>query len=237
MLKLAAIQYKPPKALLPVAQSEICSLVRQAGEDGADLIVCPEMATTGYLWESPAHLLPYAEPAKGETFHLLSELAEKYETWIICGFPEASENKLFNSAWVIQPNGKLVCCYRKILLYDSDYSWSKSGQTRYLISSDLGTIFPAICMDLNDNNLLQALWKSNPDILAFCTNWLDEGSDVLEYWRHRILGWRGWFVAANSWGVEQNITFSGRSLILNPTGEVVAMAPKTGNCVIMADMG
>ena len=230
----AAIQYKPPKGNPEQARNEISTLITEACKNGAQLIVLPEMATTGYVWPDKESILPFAEPSNGPTFQALSLLAKEYSAWIICGYVEKEEENLYNAALVINEKGQKVCSYRKILLYEADYTWATPGHTRYLIHTPFGRMTPSICMDLNDYLFVQFLWKEKPDVIAFCTNWLDEGGTVLEYWLQRLRLWKGWFLAANSWGPDADIVFCGQSTILTPQKKPVDTAQRTGNHIVYA---
>ena len=234
-MKLAAIQFKPPKGQPTLARSGLAVLIEQAGEQGADLIVCPELATTGYIWRSPEELEPLAEPARGPTLEMLSQQAKAHRSWIVCGFAENCGGVLYNSALMVDPWGDLVCCYRKVLLYDADLSWARAGKKRMSIGSDLGRIAPAICMDLNDDGLIRYLHRAGVDVLAFCTNWVEEGSEVHPYWSWRLAGWPGWLVAANTWGQDEDTLFSGCSAIIAPDKRVVAHASNVGDEVLLVD--
>ncbi len=232
---LAAVQYKPPKGETQIARRQLSSFVQQAAENNADIIVCPEMAISGYIWGDSAELLPHAEAANGKTFQTLSPIAKKYKSWIVCGIAEVDGDLLYNSAIVISSTGELVCCYRKILLYEADYKWATKGDTRMLIHTEHGVLAPAICMDLNDNNLLYWLWQNKPDILVFCTNWLDEGSSIDEYWRMRTQHWDGWMIGANCWGEDCGTKFRGESAILDREKNTRVKAPIVGNHIIYWD--
>lgn len=245
-MKLAAIQYRPPKAEPDRARAELCALIDDAGAQGAGLIVCPEMATTGYIWESPAEIGPHTEEARGPTFQQLSGLAIRHRAWIVCGFaerfvhvrPGASGSRvasLYNSALVVTPAGELATCYRKVLLYEADRTWANPGWRRPVCRASFGRMVPAICMDLNDPRFLMHLHETQPQVVAFCTNWVAEGLPVHPYWQERLGGWQGWLVAANTWGADRGTRFSGESAIFNPDGEVVAAAPATGDHVLVAE--
>ena len=245
-MRLAAIQFKPPKGRPAEARERIAALVDEAGSQGADLIVLPEMATTGYVWRRPQEVGPLAEDPRGETFRMLSEAARRHDSWVVCGLPERmitqrSEDgrhrvALFNSALVVMPDGDLATCYRKVLLYSLDETWANPGWRRPVCGSRLGRIAPGICMDLNDPEFTDFLGYARPDIVAFCTNWVEEGAPVVDYWRERLAGWSGWFVAANTWGEEEGLRFSGRSAILAPGGRVVAEAPHEGDHVLVVEV-
>jgi predicted amidohydrolase len=250
-MKLAAIQYKPPKGKPEQARRELLVLVEAAAEQGADLIVCPEMATTGYVWPSPQEIGPFAESPRGPTFQLLAQVARDSGAWIVCGFAERFDHppeavgpsgelrqvsSLYNSALVITPEGELATCYRKCMLFMADESWANPGWRRVVVPTHVGRVVPSICMDLNDPEFVQFLADVSPDLIAFCANWVDEGDDVHAYWRQRLQGFTGWFVAANSWGEDGGIQFSGRSAIIAPNGDVVAQAEAEGDEVLVVEV-
>lgn len=232
-MKLAAVQYRPPKGDPARARLALSELIKSCGD--CDLIVCPEMATTGYVWDSPQQVFPHTEPADGPTFQLLRQRAIAQGAWIVCGFAERADDGLYNSALVIDPQGRLASCYRKVLLYEADLSWARMGRQHEQHEIGDATMVPGICMDLNDDRFALHLHRSRADVVAFCTNWIEEGHDILPYWRWRMAGWRGWFVAADTWGVDRTTTFYGRSAILRPGGEVAAIAGPTGDCVLLVD--
>lgn len=236
-MRLAALQYRAPKGAPAEARQALVHMATQAGEAGAGLIVCPELATTGYMWGSVEELLPFAESPRGPTFDALRQVAHRYGSWILCGFPElcTETGRLYNSALVIRPDGELAGCYRKILLFEADLPWASAGQRRMVFDSRFGQIMPAICMDLNDDGLLFALSRVQPAVLAFPTSWVEQGKDVWGYWRWRLSGYAGWFVAADNWGEDRGILFAGKSAIFGPGGEVLAWAGSEGDAVLVAD--
>ena len=244
-MKLAAIQYRPPKGRPDQARAELHALVGEAAEQGAKVIVCPEMATTGYIWTSAAEIGPHTEAAQGPTLRSLSGVARDHGAWVVCGIAERSglPNRageqagvnLFNSALVIDDTGELATCYRKVLLYEADRLWASAGWRRPVCQADFGTLVPGICMDINDPRFVRHLRDTQPTVLAFCTNWVAEGVPVLPYWQERVQGWSGWMVAANTWGEDRGVGFSGESAILGPGGVVLARGPAKGNVVLVAE--
>jgi len=235
-MQLVAIQYKPPKGKPQIARQELSALIQKAGERGEGIIVCPEMAVSGYVWASREEIYPFCEKAEGETFQTLAPLAQRYQSWIICGIAEKESEdedaKLYNSALIINSRGELAGCYRKILLYAQDETWAASGTERMIFETEFGTVAPAICMDLNDNELIYWLWRAKPEFLAFCTNWLNEGTPIDNYWMLRTPYWYGWLIGANCWGVDEHIAFRGESAIISPQKETLVKAEITGNQIL-----
>ncbi len=235
-MRVAAVQYRPPKGAPDTARRELVSWANRAVDSGATLIVFPEMATAGYTWPDADAIRPHAEPAEGATAAALGAVARDAGAWIVVGFPERDGDALFNSALVLGPDGAVLGCYRKMLLFDPDLTWATPGHERQLYAMAGARLVPGICMDLNDDRFVSHLVSSRADIAAFCTNWLDEGHDVLPYWRWRLRAFGGSFIAANSWGEDGPLSFVGASCILGPGGVELARAPSSGDALLVADV-
>ena len=257
-MKVAAIQFKPVKGDAVAAVAALAVLVEQAATQGAKLVVCPEMATTGYLFRDANTARPHAESATGPGFQRLAEVAQRHGCYVICGYAEQSATAaaagagagegaestgpLYNSARIIGPAGELVYNYRKRLLFPPDMLWAEPGDRPYpLLTTPLGSLTAGICMDLNDDRFTGFLHKAQARVVAFCTNWVDESLDVRPYWRYRLTGVRSYFVAANTYGWEraaghEPLQFCGASAILGPDGRTLARAPKEGDAVLLADL-
>jgi len=101
------------------------SLLQGAGA-GIDLIVYPELATTG-IPKSKADAESWAEDLeKGPTVKKLVELAKKANTYIATGLVEKDGGALYNSAVLVGPDG-LVGKYRKLHLTSADKAWAQPG--------------------------------------------------------------------------------------------------------------
>ncbi|MFT4704889.1 MAG: putative amidohydrolase [Bradymonadia bacterium] len=234
---MAAIQYRPPKANVPAAREGLEEIVGAAARGGARLIVAPEMSTTGYIWPDAETIRPHTETADGPTAAMLGKIAAKHDAWIVAGFAEDAGEHLYNSCWVIGPSGELEGVYRKVLLFDADLTWASAGTEHQRYTTDFGTLVPGICMDINDDRFVQHVRDSETDIVAFCTNWIDEGSDVIPYWRWRLARWRGWFVAANTWGMDGETPFLGRSCVLPPESPPARVALRCGDTIVYGETG
>lgn len=236
-VRLAAVQYRPPKADPTAGRDGLVALVEAAASNGARVIVAPEMATCGYVWASRDEVEPHAEPARGPTWERLAPIARAHEAWIVVGIPErASDGTLYNAAIVIDGSGELVACYRKVLLFDADRTWAAAGTRHLTIETPWGPLVPGICMDINDDRFVQHVLQTRPWLVAFCTNWVDEGVEIRGYWRARLLGSPSWLLAADTWGDDGAYTFFGRSSIVSPAGRVVADAGVRGDRLVLADV-
>lgn len=245
-MKVAAVQFKADRNDRQGSRTRLLSLCAKAAEQGAALVVCPEMALSGYLFTDAADVSAVAEPAKGDSFAALSALAAQYGCTLVCGYPEVAAgpngSRFYNSAWIIGPDGSLLYNYRKRLLYLADETWAEPGNTPYpVLNLPWGTLTAGICMDLNDDRFASFLQRAQVQIVAFCTNWLEEGLDLHGYWRYRLLGVRSVFVAGNTYGREvrkghDDTEFAGQSAIIDARGRIVAKAKATGDAVLCVEV-
>ena len=238
-MRVAAVQFKPPKGEGDEARRRLQALARRAAQ-GADLVVLPEMAATGYVFDGPDAIRPVAEDPEGPTFQALAPIAREAGVWMVGGFPERAGARLYNSAWIIDPTGALVAVYRKMLLFEADLPWATPGDTGYMrFETPQGAFGVGICMDLNDDAFVDWIVRSDLAAIAFPTNWLlqsDERIDVWRYWAWRMSeAPRTALVAANTYGPEADIAFCGRSAIMRDW-TVMAHAPEVGDGVIRATL-
>src|SRR5712691_4835536 len=104
--RVAAIQYESTLGEKEKNVSELLRLVEEAARHEARLIVVPEMATTGYCWESRAEIAPHVEPVPGPTTHRFQQLAATYGCFIAVRLPEvdSATNVYYNSMALISPD-------------------------------------------------------------------------------------------------------------------------------------
>lgn len=232
-MRVAAVQFKATKGDVDGSRSRLAALADEAAAQ-ADLVVLPEMAATGYIFEAREGVETVAEPAEGPTAAALGDVARRHGSWVVCGFPERDAGHLYNSAMVVAPDGTLATVYRKSLLFEADEHWARPGDGAYTcIATPAGRFAVGICMDLNDPRFLRWLARARPDVLAFPTNWVDEGSNVWPYWAARVLGSGAALVAANTYGREGAWAFSGASAVISGR-RVLAAAPREGDAVVRA---
>lgn len=235
-MRVAAIQFKPEKGNKGAALARLAQLAEHAARPGVDLLVLPEMAATGYVFEGPEEVAPLAEPPEGETFDALSAVALRHRTWLVVGLPERAGDRLFNSALVIDPSGALKFTYRKTMLFEVDETWATPGDSGYAsFDTDAGRFTVGICMDLNDDRFIDWCAKTAARAIAFPTNWLDQGRRVWGYWAWRLAEVPSALVAANTYGPEGEIRFRGESCVLHER-TILAWARRTGDAILRVDL-
>lgn len=237
----SCIQYDCVKADWDANAASVASGVRAAD---ADLVVLPELAYTGYFFDSTEQARALAEPvASGRTVAHLTELAADTRATLVAGLVERDGETLYNSAVVVTPNG-LLGTYRKTHLYYEETDHFAPGDTGFQVWTvtdrqgrpyRLGVM---ICFDWFFPEAARALALGGADVIAHPSNLvMPHCPSAMPF---RALE-NGVFTAtANRTGSESNgresLRFVGQSLLCSPRAEVLAQAPDHGDAVIRAEI-
>jgi predicted amidohydrolase len=219
--RVAAIQYEPTLGEKEKNVSGLLHLVEEAAQHEARLIVLPEMATTGYCWESRAEIAPYVEPVPGPTSDRFQQLATHYGCYIAISLPEVdpATNVNYICMALIGPQG-LIGKYRKIHSYLSEPRWARDGDLGIPVwETPIGRLTGLICQDAAyfEAARIPALHKA--DVLLFPTNWLDEKCPS-SWWMARAFENGVYLIAADRYGLERGVQFSGGSCLIDPDGAI-----------------
>jgi predicted amidohydrolase len=113
-MKASYFQFAP--AYLEVERN-LDVVERHLEDTDADLVVLPELFTSGYFFRSQEDLESVAEPVpEGHTTQRLQSLSEQTGATLVAGLPEREGSAIYNSAVLIQPEDK-PCVYRKVHLF------------------------------------------------------------------------------------------------------------------------
>jgi len=234
-MRVAVVQFKATKGDVSGSLERLVALSRDAAA-GADLVVLPEMAATGYCFPDREAVAAIAEPPDGPTARALGAVAREAGCWLVVGFPERDGEALYNSALVLDSDGCVAFVYRKTLLFETDLAWATPGDSGYPLLECAGQRFTVgICMDLNDDAFRDWLVEERPRVLAFPTNWIFEGEQIWPYWAWRMRDTGTALAAANSYGPDGDVEFTGESAVIDGL-EVLGAAPKTGDGWFQVDI-
>lgn len=219
--RVAAIQYEPMLGEKEKNITDLLRLVEEAAQHNARLIVLPEMATTGYCWESRTEIAPYVEPIPGPTTDRFQQLAAQYDCFIALSLAEVdlATDVYYNCMALIGPQG-LIGTYRKVHSYMSEPRWARDGdQGMPVWETPLGRLAGLICQDASffEAARIPALHKA--DVLLFPTNWLEEKCPS-SWWMARAFENGVYFIAADRYGIERGVQFSGGSCVIDPDGTI-----------------
>ncbi len=219
--RVAAIQYEPTFGEKEKNVTDLLQLVEEAAQHNARLIVLPEMATTGYCWESRSEIAPFVEPIPGPTTNRFQHIATHYDCYITVSLAEVdpTTDVYYNSLALIGPHG-LIGTYRKIHSFISEPRWARDGDIDMPVwETSLGRLSGLICQDASffEAARIRALRKA--DVLLFPTNWLEEKCPS-SWWMARAFENGVYFIAADRYGIERGVQFSGGSCVIDPDGAI-----------------
>jgi predicted amidohydrolase len=138
--------------------------VRRAGENGARIVVLPEMFCCPYDNECFPR---YAEPRGGRIYTAMAEAARSAGVTLVAGsFPERDGEKLYNTSFVLGPEGRELARHRKAHLFDIDVEGGQHfHESAVFTPGDRVTVFPAeghtfglaICFDIRFAELFRCM--------------------------------------------------------------------------------
>ncbi len=193
----------------------------------ADLIVLPELFTSGYFFAGKEEVESYTEPIpSGPTLLRLMEIAKKNNCFIVAGLPERDGNTIYNSSVLVGPSGH-IATYRKIHLFDEEKLWFSPGDRPFAVH-DIGIakVGMMICFDWMFPESMRSLALAGAEIICHPSNL------VMPYCQSamvtRCLENNVFAVTANRVGNDrrngERLHFTGKSQITGPKGTVLAQA-------------
>jgi predicted amidohydrolase len=236
-LRVGVAQFDP-KLADPATNLATCvGYLEQAAARGVELLVLPECAIPGYVFESIEEALPYAEDIPGPSTAALGEACARLGIHAVCGLLERYEGGARNAAVLIGPDG-LIGTYRKTHLpFLGVDRFTIPGDELPVFDTAIGRIGIAICYDLRFPEVTRALALAGADIVALPTNWPVEAAANAELLAPaRAYENRIYLLVANRVGRERTAQFSGRSQIVDPAGARLAETDATTETLLVADV-
>ena len=144
--------------------------IRAAARSGAQVIVLPELTTTGYYLELP-EAADLAEDAAGASVTAWIEALAGSTAVLVGGFCErGSDGNVYNSAAMVSSDG-LLSVYRKTHLWAREPRlFTPGGQPPPVVDTCWGPIGMAICYDLFFPEVTRGLALGGAWLLAVPTN-------------------------------------------------------------------
>ncbi|HLU08702.1 MAG TPA: carbon-nitrogen hydrolase family protein [Oceanobacillus sp.] len=202
-----------------VKMSEMISKI--ASQQRVDLIVFPELITSGY--ELGLRFTELAQRVPGPTVNLIAQRANEYGVYIAFGMvtKERVESVLYNSAVLVGPDGELLEVYNKIHLRGEERMAFREGYKLPVIETEVGNIGMMIGYDLAFPEVARSLVLDGADILCVMANWEAPAIDEWKtYLRARAYENAVFVVGANRVGEDVTITFGGESMVVGPRGQI-----------------
>jgi predicted amidohydrolase len=235
VVTVAACQLGPVLGEVAANLSQVEVAVRHAVGAGAEVVVLPELVTTGYAFESAQEVRGLAERVDGPSLQAITALAAEHDLVIAGGFAElAGGDEVYNSAFLIDRSG-IRAVYRKAHLWADERRWFKPGrQPPPVVDTDRGRIGILICYDLEFPEWTRLAALAGADLLCVPTNWPASpgpaGERPIEVVRAQATASvdRVFVVACDRVGPERGVDWVGGSAIIGPDGYPLALAEAGG---------
>ena len=232
-IQAAAIQFNVKQGDVDANLAHVRVALKRAAGQGANLVVLPEMWSSGFAYKTLNEL---ALRTAGIVEELLA-LSRELRLVIVGSMPEPNGDKVFNTIFLAD-NGTLAGVYRKIHLFSllgEDRAFS--GGDRWLLAgTSIGRIGVIVCYDLRFPELSRRLAVEGAQVICLPAQWPKPRE---EHWRTliraRAIENQLFVVACNACGPIGKLDFFGMSMIVDPKGSVLAEAGE-GECELIAQL-
>jgi predicted amidohydrolase len=194
---------------------QFVELVERSVPSNADLVLLPEGITvvgTGKRYADVAETVP------GPTTSTLAELARKRKAYIAAGIYEREGQVVYNTAVLLDRDGKLAGKYRKVYLPREEMEQLAPGNDYPVFRTDFGTVGMMICYDVFFSDPARGLATRGAEIVLLPI-------------------WGGDQTLAKARAIENQIYlvasgYDHPTYIMNPGGERIAAAPESGTVAV-----
>jgi predicted amidohydrolase len=186
--RVAAVQMHSRMGDLNYNRARMTELAREAAGKGAQVVVFPEAAVTGYvsedfeIWTDPVarpgegrSLQNYAEAVDGRSVQLFGELAAELGIYVVVPFIEydRAQRKYFNTLVLVGPGGKLRAHYRKLNPWPrAEATWASDGDRGVVwVDTEFGRLGLLICYDIH--SVADKLAAEKAGTLLYSIAWVD----------------------------------------------------------------
>ncbi|SDZ75627.1 N-carbamoylputrescine amidase [Selenomonas ruminantium] len=235
-------------------------LVRKAAEQGAQIILLPELFERPYFCQQRQYdFYDYATSVEeNQAVQHFRPIAKELAVVMPISFYEKDGTRLFNSIAMLDADGSVMGVYRKTHIPDDHYYQEKfyftPGNTGFKVwDTRYGKVGVGICWDQWFPEAARAMALQGAEILLYPTAIGSEPileTDSMPHWRRCMQGHAGSnlvpVIAANRIGVESvepceenggqssSLSFYGSSFITDNTGEIIAEANRADEQVLTA---
>lgn len=226
VVKVACIQMEPIVGERDRNLKRSIEKIDEAASAGAKLIVLPELCNSGYVFDDRDEAFALAEEIpNGPSTEAWMAAARKHDLYIVAGISEREDERLFNSAVVVGPNG-YIGTYRKLHLWNEENLYFEPGDLGMpVFATPIGRIAVNICYDSWFPESFRLAALQGADIVCVPTNWVPiPGQKPGERAMANTLIMAAahsnciYIAAADRIGVEKGQPFEGQSLIVSYTG-------------------
>ncbi len=222
VISVAAVQFCPKPAQVQDNLRCLSGWITQAADQGATLVVLPEVCDIGYEFDAIANL---ASTFPNESTAFFSDLSRKLHMTIVAGLAERRPDGIYNTAAVFGPNGQIAFQYDKSHLcpyqplYEPDFF--RAGTTIQTVDVAGVRLGVTICYDIRFPEIYRKLALDGAQIILHPSAFPLKRIDQLEVCaRARAIENQVFVVTSNLCGRVDQGEYGGRSMGIGPAGEI-----------------
>lgn len=224
-LKVTCLQFDIEFGNPSSNKKKVESEMKKAIEHTPDVIVLPELWTTGY---DLSRLNEIADVKGMDTITFISNLAKRYNVNIVAGsIAKKTETGIYNTMYIFNRQGDCVGEYSKAHLFKlmDEHLYLQSGNSKGDFALDKVSAAGLICYDIRFPEWIRTHTTNGAEIVFVVAQW---PMPRLDHWRtllkSRAIENQCYVVACNRSGSDPNNLFAGHSTIIDPWGEIIAEA-------------
>lgn len=238
-IKLALIQFQSVlgEPIQNLTKAE--ALIRQAAAEGAELICLPELFSTGYNLSIIGAAMPQlAETPEGPTLSCFRKTAKELKIHLIAPLAlNLGEERPYNSAAFIGPEGEIIGLYHKCHLFDAERQYFLPGEDFPVFDTALGKIGLMICFDAGFPESARCLRLKGAELIVCPSAWRIQDKRMWDLnMPQRALENSCYVAAVNRYGREDTLYMGGFSMVCGPEGDVLAYQQEEKEAILYADI-
>jgi Predicted amidohydrolase len=237
-LRVGIVQSDPQLGDVDGNLGRCLACLDEAAAAGCSLVVFPECALSGYVFADAEAATRAAVKVPGPETDVLGETCARLGIHCVVGLLELDGAQLRNTAVLLGPGGVLGRYRKSHIACIGVDCWTTPGDDEYeVFETPIGRIGLQICYDWRFPEVTRVLALSGADIVAHPTNSPVAARDLADFVpRARATENAVYFLMANRVGTEAGTTFFGRSQIVDPLGNVLAVADDAHVSLIVAEV-
>jgi predicted amidohydrolase len=208
----------------PATYERARRLILEAQPLPGSLIVLPETFSTGFS----THLEITAQGSSAEDDEFLSALAKETRCTVLGGVvSRISANKGRNESVTFNPDGSLLGRYGKIHPFSmgGELEVHEPGTEIVTFKVNGFTVAPFVCYDLRFPEIFRSAVDKGANLFIVIANWpVKRDQHWLTLLQARAIENLAYVVGVNRTGTDPNFYYSGRSIVVNPHGIIIADA-------------
>ena len=224
-------------------RARVVAAVDDAVARGAQLVVLPELVTSGYVFADLDEARARAEAVDGPTVTLLAGLSARHGVVLVAGFCERGDGERPYNSVAVLDGGRLLAVYRKTHLWGTEKTVFAPGDALApVVETSVGVVAAMICYDLEFPEMVRDVALRGAQIVVAPSNWPsnappagERAPEVVKAQASAAVN-RVFVVVTDRVGTERGVEWIGGSVICDVEGYPVAGPAQGEETTLLAEL-